>query len=85
MNDLKLLWDKRILAYNVYNKGHFTLRAAVLWTINDYPAYGILYGCVVKVKLACVNCGDKTPSCRLKHGRKDIVMGRKWLAQDHKF
>ncbi|BBG93712.1 hypothetical protein Prudu_001807 [Prunus dulcis] len=42
----------------------FALRAALMWTINDFPAYENLSGCVVKGYKACPICGDDTPSHR---------------------
>ena len=33
-----------VRAYDAYKKERFTLRAAILWTINDFPAYGMLSG-----------------------------------------
>ncbi|KAI5323277.1 hypothetical protein L3X38_032349 [Prunus dulcis] len=38
--------------------------SALLWTINDFPAYGNLSGYVVKGYKACPICGDDTPSHR---------------------
>ncbi|CAL2240024.1 unnamed protein product [Prunus armeniaca] len=48
INDLKSLWDGIGGVYDVHNGEYFTLRAALMWTINDFPAYGNLSGCVVK-------------------------------------
>ncbi|CAL9017311.1 unnamed protein product, partial [Prunus brigantina] len=64
IDDLKSLWDGIRGVYDAHNGEYFTLRAALMWTINDFPAYGNLSGCVVKGYKACPICGDDTPSHR---------------------
>ncbi|CAL2255592.1 unnamed protein product [Prunus armeniaca] len=55
-------------------------------TINDFPAYGNLSGCVVKGYKACPICGDDTPSHKLKNGYKICYIGhRKWLPINHPY
>ncbi|CAL2276859.1 unnamed protein product [Prunus armeniaca] len=61
--------------YHAYKGEYFTLRAALLWAINDFPAYGNLSGCVVKGYKACLICGNDTPSHRLKMATKFVTMG----------
>ncbi|CAL9012578.1 unnamed protein product [Prunus brigantina] len=57
-----------------------------MWTINDFPAYGNLSGCVVKGYKACPICGDDTPSHRLKNSHKICYIGlRKWLPINHPY
>ncbi|CAL8991832.1 unnamed protein product [Prunus brigantina] len=57
-----------------------------MWTINDFPTYGNLSGCVVKGYKACPICGDDTPSHRLKNGHKICYIGhRKWLPINHSY
>ncbi|KAA0052871.1 uncharacterized protein E5676_scaffold186G001590 [Cucumis melo var. makuwa] len=41
IDDLKLLWDG-VEVYNVVSKSNFNLRVVLMWTINDFPAYGNL-------------------------------------------
>ncbi|CAL8112871.1 unnamed protein product [Prunus armeniaca] len=55
-----------------------------MWTINDFPTYGNLSGCVVKGYKACPICGNDTPSHRLKNVHKICYIGhRKWLPINH--
>ncbi|XP_062093498.1 uncharacterized protein LOC133799500 [Humulus lupulus] len=42
IDDLKTLWNEGVRAYDAYRKEEFTLRVVLLWTINDFPAYGNL-------------------------------------------
>ncbi|KAI5348109.1 hypothetical protein L3X38_000996 [Prunus dulcis] len=86
IDDLKSLWVGIRGVYDVHNGEYFTLRAALMWTINDFPAYGNLSGCVVKGYKACPICGDDTPSHRLKNGHKICYIGhRKWLPINHPY
>ncbi|CAL2278347.1 unnamed protein product [Prunus armeniaca] len=48
IDDSKSLWDGIGGVYDAHNGEYFTLRAALMWTINDFSAYGNLSGCVVK-------------------------------------
>ncbi|RVW14758.1 hypothetical protein CK203_091040 [Vitis vinifera] len=75
LDDLKMLWDVGVECYDVHQQKVFTLRVALLWTINDFPAYGNLSGCVVKGYFACPICGEDTFSHRLKHGKKNSYTG----------
>ncbi|KAI5311767.1 hypothetical protein L3X38_040940 [Prunus dulcis] len=86
IDDLKSLWVGSRGVYDAHNGEYFTLRAALMWTINDFPAYGNLSGCVVKGYKACPICGDDTPSHRLKNGHKICYIGhRKWLPINHPY
>ncbi|XP_058193989.1 uncharacterized protein LOC131310799 [Rhododendron vialii] len=86
IDDLKLLWDVGVEAYDAYRQQHFNLRVVLLWTINDFPAYGNLSGCKVKGYGACPICSEGTCSRRLKHGKKNIYVGhRKFLPINHSY
>ncbi len=62
------------------------MRAALIWTINDFPAYANLSGWSTKGRIACPSCGDSTHSYWLKHGGKFCYMGhRRWLEANHPF
>lgn len=54
--DLKELWEPGVKTYDAYRKQFFNLKAVLLWTINDFPAYGDLSGCVTKGYKACPVC-----------------------------
>ena len=74
---LKMLWEKGVESYDAHLQELFTLRAIILWTINDFPAYGNLSGCVVKGYFTCSICREDTYSHRLKHGKKNSYIGHK--------
>ena len=67
IDDLKILWDVGVEVYDAYLQEVFTLKVVLLWTINDFPAYGNLSGCSVKGYLACPICAENTHSVYLKH------------------
>ncbi|KAA0046780.1 transposase [Cucumis melo var. makuwa] len=84
IEDLKLLWENGVECYDAYREEVFNLRSVLLWTINDFPAYGNLNGCCVKGYKAYPICGDNTNSIRLRQGKKIAYLGhRRFLARDH--
>jgi ssDNA-binding Zn-finger/Zn-ribbon topoisomerase 1 len=84
IDDLKLLWEGVPDVYDAHRQETFTLKAVLLWTINDFPAYGTLAGCPTHGYHACPICGEETDSIRLKHGSKNIYPHcRRWLEIDH--
>ncbi|XP_010518611.1 PREDICTED: uncharacterized protein LOC104793884 [Camelina sativa] len=68
--ELKMLWDHGATAYDVSTKQNFQMRAALMWTISDFPAYGMLSGWSTHGRLACPYCQDNTDAFQLRHGRK---------------
>ncbi|XP_073153118.1 uncharacterized protein [Henckelia pumila] len=86
IDDLKFLWDTGVEAYDAYRQETFSLRAVLLWTINDFLAYGNMSGCIVKGYHACPICGEETYSTRLKHSRKMSYTGhRRFLPANHPY
>ena len=58
----------------------------MLWTINDFQAYGNLSGCVKKGYLACPVCGDDTIAKYLPFSRKICYQGhRRYLPRHHPY
>lgn len=86
IDDLKDLWLNSIATYDASTKQMFQLRAALLWTINDFPAYANLSGWSTKGKYACLCCNKETSSFSLQHGSKFCYWGhRRLLERGHKF
>ena len=86
VDDLKMLWDKGYEVKDAYRGDSFNLRAMLLWTINDFPAYGNLSGYSVKCSIGCPICMKDTSSIRLKHSKKTVFLGhRRFLPRDHPF
>ncbi|XP_035538474.1 uncharacterized protein LOC118343797 [Juglans regia] len=84
IDELLEFWEDGVPTYDASTKETFMLHAALLWTINDFPAYGNLSGWSTKGKLACPSCNADTDSNWLKYGRKHCYMGhRRFLPPDH--
>jgi hypothetical protein len=69
MKELKELWQG-VDAYDSHLKCRFNLRAAYLWSIHDYLAYGKFVGWCVHGRLNCPTCMDEYDAFRLQHDRK---------------
>ena len=80
IDELKVLWEAGVETYDISTKSNFKMRAALMWTINDFPAYGMLSGWNTSGKLACPYCMGKTKSFTLKHGGKNT-----WFDSHHMF
>ncbi|XP_073103331.1 uncharacterized protein [Elaeis guineensis] len=82
IEELKELWDIGVETYDAHTRQNFNLHAAVLWTINDFPAYGNLSGWMTKRKLACPCCHKDT--CSLSIRSKICYMGHhRFLPKNH--
>ena len=62
IDELKTLWNA-VNMYNAFKAEYFNLRVALMWTINDFPAYENLSGWTIKGCLACPICNKDTWSC----------------------
>ncbi|XP_048604739.1 uncharacterized protein LOC106409737 [Brassica napus] len=74
IEDLNHMWSIGELVYDAVTRSTFTLKAMLLWTISDFPAYGNLAGCKVKGRMGCPLCGKNTDSMWLKFRRKHVYM-----------
>jgi hypothetical protein len=86
IDDLDKLWQG-VEAYDCYKKQRFTLRAAFLWSIHDFPAYGIFAGWSCHGLLTCPICGKDTDCFRLEFGGKICYFDchRRFLPENHPF
>ncbi|KAH0728079.1 hypothetical protein KY284_003944 [Solanum tuberosum] len=76
--------DSGVETYDGSRKQTFQMRAALMWTINDFHAYAMLSGWSTKGKFACPFCNYGTNSHYLKHSRKMCYMDhRVFLPMDH--
>ncbi|KAG7531488.1 hypothetical protein ISN44_Un30g000040 [Arabidopsis suecica] len=70
IEELKDLWVNGVEAYDISTKQNFLLKVVLMWTISDFPAYGMLSGWTTHGRLACPYCSDQTGAFWLKNGRK---------------
>ncbi|XP_059292571.1 uncharacterized protein LOC132046040, partial [Lycium ferocissimum] len=86
IEELRELWEFGIETFDASTRQNFKLRASLLWTINDFPAYGNLSGWSTKGKLACPCCNKDTYSIRLANSKKQCFMGHRcYLPLNHKW
>ncbi|XP_042446436.1 uncharacterized protein LOC122031385 [Zingiber officinale] len=86
VDDLQLLWEGVDGVYDAYRREVFTLKAVLLWTINDFPAYGNLSGCTTHGYYACPICGEDTYAKHLQNGKKMSFAGhRRFLPRFHPY
>ena len=66
---------------------HFKLRAVLMWTLHDFPAYGLISGLTTKGFKGCPVCGPHTISRRSRILRKNVYCNchRRFLQEDHYF
>ena len=62
IEDLRNMWNEGVFVFDTHANEEFTLRAMLLFTINDFPAYGNLSGYQNKGKKACPICIDDMES-----------------------
>ncbi|XP_050225605.1 uncharacterized protein LOC126675073 [Mercurialis annua] len=79
------LWSIGVQTYDISKRQNFTMRAALMWTINDFPAYGRLSGWSTSGRLACPYCMEDTDAKTLKISGKQSWFDnhRKFLPPDH--
>ncbi|XP_070020356.1 uncharacterized protein LOC142180916 [Nicotiana tabacum] len=83
---LNKLWDVGIETYDASAKEIFQMRASLMWTINDFSAYGTLSRWCTYGRVACPSCNINTQSRRLRHGKKFCYMGhQRFLKLGHKY
>ncbi|XP_004499398.1 uncharacterized protein [Cicer arietinum] len=87
IDDLQRLWSNEILTYDISTKQNFIMKACLMWTINDFPAYGMLSGWGTQGKLACPHCMEDTKAFTFKYGGKNYWFDghRRFLPANHSF
>jgi hypothetical protein len=73
IEELKQLWVG-VEAYDYHKKQKFNLRAAYLWSIHDFLAYGIFSGWCIHRNLTCPICGKDTDCFRLEFRRRYVIL-----------
>ncbi|GAU46507.1 hypothetical protein TSUD_285890 [Trifolium subterraneum] len=86
IDDLKRLWEG-VVTYDINRKQNFTMKAALMWTINDFPTYGMLSGWGTHGKLACPICMMDTKAFTLCSSGKATWFDchRRFLPLNHSF
>jgi hypothetical protein len=63
------------------------MRAALMWTINDFPAYGMVSGWSMHGKLTCTYCMENNKAFTLTNGGKAsfFYCHRCFLPHNHRY
>ncbi|XP_052732446.1 uncharacterized protein LOC128196244 [Vigna angularis] len=86
VDELRELWNDGVETFDSSLNETFRMRAALMWTISDFPGLGILSGWNTHTGLACPTCNFDAEPCRLPHSRKWCFMGhRRFLSRNHRF
>jgi hypothetical protein len=86
VNELKELWNDGVVTFDVSINESFRMRAALMWTISDFPGLGNLSGWNTHTGFACPTCNFDTEPCRLERSKKWCFMGhRRFLSRNHRF
>jgi len=64
------VWSSGALTHDISRKQNFVMRATLMWTINDFPSYGMVSGWSTYRKLACPYCMKKNKAFTLTNGGK---------------
>ncbi|XP_062100084.1 uncharacterized protein LOC133805932 [Humulus lupulus] len=83
VDELKELWVNRVVTRNSTTNTMFKLRAAILWTVNDFPALSSLSGWSGQGYKACPTCNEDTSSIRVI-GKTSYVGHRRFLPSTHR-
>ncbi|XP_050386341.1 uncharacterized protein LOC126802710 [Argentina anserina] len=84
IDELKDLWNNGKATFDRHSQSSFRMRAAIMWTISDFPAYGMLSSQTTHGYKACPVCLDNVNSSW--HAGKVCYMGhRRWLPVDHEW
>ncbi|XP_055961834.1 uncharacterized protein LOC126681490 [Mercurialis annua] len=85
--ELNQLWKSGIRMYDIQKRQNFQMRAALMWIINDFPAYSMLSGWSTLGRLACPYCMEITEAFTLPESGKQSWFDchRKFLPTGHHF
>ncbi|CAM8923714.1 unnamed protein product [Rhodiola kirilowii] len=82
IDELKMLWEFGVLTYDRHDGSSFMMKAAIMWTISDFPGLGMLGGLKTKGYEACPLCLDEIDANHLG-GRMAYQGHRRWLPSTH--
>ncbi|XP_021618084.2 uncharacterized protein LOC110619138 [Manihot esculenta] len=87
IDELKLLWHEGVWTHDANFNQNFQMRAALLWTISDFPAYGMLSGWSTHGRMSCPYCMENSKAFILQHGGKPSFFDchRQFLPINHPY
>jgi Transposase family tnp2/Domain of unknown function (DUF4218) len=87
IDELQNLWSVGKQTYDVSRNQNFPMRAVLMWTVSDLPAFEMLSGWGTHGRLGCPRCMTHTKAFQLLHGGKPTWFDchRCFLPPDHEF
>ncbi|KAL0433254.1 UNVERIFIED_CONTAM: hypothetical protein Slati_2659700 [Sesamum latifolium] len=87
IEELVQLWQVGAQTYDASRKEFFMKRAALMWTVNDFPAYEMLSSWSIIGIMGCTICMDNTRAFHLQHSRKTCYFDchRQFLKAGHPY
>jgi Transposase family tnp2 len=86
IDELKSLWVDGVLTYDCFKKQNFKMKVTVMWTISDFPRYGMLSGWTTQGRLACPICMEDSKAFKLEGGKICwFDCHRRFLPEHHPF
>jgi len=70
IDELKQLYSYRALTYDVLRKQNFMMKTSLIWTINDFPTYGMVSSLSMYGKPACLYCMENNKAFTLTNNKK---------------
>lgn len=86
VDELIKLWEG-VQTWDASLKQNFTMRGAYLWSVHDFPAYGMFAGWSTHGSFACPECLCDGKAFQLRNGRKACWFDChiRFLPRDHEF
>ncbi|CAH9097982.1 unnamed protein product [Cuscuta europaea] len=87
IEEMKELWAIGTPTYDVSRDQMFIMKAVIIWTISDFPAYGMLSGWSTHGLMGCPICMDQSEANWLKFSGKPSYFDchRKFLPMNHRY
>jgi len=87
IDELMQLWSSEALTYDILRKQNFLMRLALMWTINDFPAYGMISGWSKYGKLAYPYFMENNKAFTLTNGGKAFIFyyHQRFLPMNHMY
>ncbi|KAL0451415.1 UNVERIFIED_CONTAM: hypothetical protein Slati_1119600 [Sesamum latifolium] len=74
IEEMLQLWHVDVRTYDHATDNEFIMRAALMWTVNDLPAYGMASGWSTAGLMGCSVCMDDTRTFHLQHSRRHAIL-----------
>jgi hypothetical protein len=80
-------WSFETLTDDVSTKHNFLIKVALIWTINDFPAFRMVSSWSMHEKLTCTYCMENNKAFMLTNDYKTsfFYYHRRFLPMDHKY